>query len=676
MRIAMLSWETLHSIAAGGVATHVTELAAAMARAGHEVHIFTRIAEGQREYERILGVHYHRCPYPGHHDLIDDANNMCRAFVDRVFATEEIFGAFDVVHAHDWLAANAMIWIKQGRGHFTVFTVHSTEYARCGNSFPDGPPQRIRDQERAGCYWADQVIAVSQSTRQEAMWMYELPDWKSTVVFNGVAAQRFQIPVDQEPVRRRYAIGPLDPVVLFCGRLEWQKGPDLLIETLPAVLEQHPRTKYLFVGDGSLRPHVEQRAHEMGCGDAIRMAGKHKDEELVRLFRIADLVAVPSRNEPFGLVVLEAWSAGKPVVVTHCGGPGEYVWHEVNGLKVYANPNSIAWGIVTTFNDFGWARWMGERGREAVEAQFSWERVADETLAVYAAQRAEPPTDPLPEAEQAKAEQVGAESVGAELTDAEPAEAAEAPPREPAVPDGAALALQASAVEGHAAASDAADRPQPADEPAREVGDAESTAEPEPPPTVHATVRLNPLQAEGVPQRDLAACERTLDEAGCHPYRDGTGFAVHGEAKRILDAIAACHRLLGRRDTVELETRIWSHHDRAHAGADQSPACADAHADAAPRIAPGIAANPTLKPLAPADKLKRRPRKRPAATQRALGREPQPPADAPKRAPNAPPANDPEPVVDPDAADAALQPPTIPNRPTPTDTPKPEPQRP
>jgi len=463
MRIAMLSWETLHSIAAGGVATHVTELAAAMARAGHEVHIFTRIDEGQTEYEQIHSVHYHRCPYPGHHDLIDDANNMCRAFVDRLFATEEIFGPFDVVHAHDWLAANAMIWIKQGRGHYTVLTIHSTEYARCGNSFPDGPPQRIRDQERAGCYWADQVIAVSESTRQEAMWMYELPDWKSSVVFNGVSAQRFRIPVNEEQVRRRYAIGPLDPVVLFCGRMEWQKGPDLLIETLPAVLEQHPRTKYLFVGDGSLRPQIERRAHEMGCGDAIRMAGKQKDEELVRLFRIADLVVVPSRNEPFGLVVLEAWSAGKPVVATHCGGPGEYVWHEVNGLKVYANPNSIAWGIVTTFNDFGWARWMGERGLEAVEAQFSWQRVANETLAVYARHSA----------------------------DAAEAASATATPLEPTVPDGTAPTVQTSVDQGPVApASDGADGTDAAEADGHHAGEppnAAPPAEPEPPPAVHAT---------------------------------------------------------------------------------------------------------------------------------------------------------------------------------------------
>lgn len=148
MRIAMLSWESLHSVAVGGVVAHVTELAAALARIGHDVHVFTQMSPEQRYYDEIHGVRYHHCAYPRHSEFVDEVNNMCRALVERLHIVEDMVGPFDVVHAHDWLTANAMIWTKQARGRQCVLTVHSTEYARCGNRFCDGRSIRVRDQER------------------------------------------------------------------------------------------------------------------------------------------------------------------------------------------------------------------------------------------------------------------------------------------------------------------------------------------------------------------------------------------------------------------------------------------------------------------------------------------------------------------------------------------------
>ncbi len=384
MRIAMFSWETLHSLAIGGVACHVTELAAALERCGQEVHVFTRMAQGQRYHDQIDGVHYHRCPYAALPELVDDANNMCRAMVERFFAMEDFVGHFDIVHAHDWLTANAMIWIKQGRpDHRTVLTIHSTEYGRCGNAFPGGRSQRVRTQERAGTYWADRVITVSRSLRGEIVWMYETPTWKIDVIYNGVSAHRFGGTVNGGELKRRYGLAPLDPLVLFCGRLEWQKGPDLLLSAIPAVLGAVPSAKFVFAGDGGMHSSLEQSTRQLGLVQAVRFLGRRDGDELVPWFKSADTVCVPSRNEPFGIVVLEAWSAGKPVVVTQVGGPSEYVCHDINGLKIYPHRDSVAWGLRTMLRDFDHARWMGDNGRRQVEAYFTWDRIARETLAVY-----------------------------------------------------------------------------------------------------------------------------------------------------------------------------------------------------------------------------------------------------------------------------------------------------
>ncbi|HON11136.1 MAG TPA: glycosyltransferase family 4 protein [Chitinispirillaceae bacterium] len=383
MRIAMLSWESLHSVSLGGVAVHVTELAAALERKGHEVHVFTRMRwAGDWMYDRIHGVHYHRVPYTGAHDIVDDVNNMCRAFVDAVFHQEAYMGAgFDIVHAHDWMSSNAMVWIKQGRGRKGIITMHSTEYGRCGNNFYGGSSQRIMDHERHGTYCADKVITVSQLLKNEIQWIYNVPDWKACVVPNGISYHSFDGWIDPGQIKGKYGIGPVDPTVLFVGRMTSQKGPDLLARAIPYVLRYYPNAKFIFTGEGDMKGGVEHMARCMGVAHACRFYGVFPRGDLIDLYRACDCVAVPSRNEPFGIVVLEAWAAGKPVIATHNG--TEFVWHNVNGFKVYPNPESIAWGIGSLFANFEHARWMGSKGREAVENSFSWDTIADQTLGVY-----------------------------------------------------------------------------------------------------------------------------------------------------------------------------------------------------------------------------------------------------------------------------------------------------
>jgi glycosyltransferase involved in cell wall biosynthesis len=384
MRIALFSWESIHSIHVGGIAFHVTELACALERKGHEVHIFTRMGRPDHaQYECIHGVHYHRCPFATNTDFIEEINNMCRAFVHVFFATEDHIGRFDVIHAHDWLAANALAWIKKGRGHKAVFTVHSTEYGRCGNNFFRGNSERIRHQEWYGTYCADQVIAVSKALKNEVMWIYNTPESKIDVVYNGINYRNYDGWIDPGNVKSMYGIGPLDPMVLFVGRLVYQKGPDILVSSIPYVLKYHPNTKFVFVGDGDMRKGVEAQTRKMGVSHATRFLGYRNGWQLVDLFKACDCVCVPSRNEPFGIVILEAWSAGKPVVASSNGGPSEIVWHDVNGLKIFDNPESVAWGVGTLFSDFDYARWMGRNGRIAVETVFSWDIIADEMLSVY-----------------------------------------------------------------------------------------------------------------------------------------------------------------------------------------------------------------------------------------------------------------------------------------------------
>ena len=383
MRIALLSWESLHSIAVGGVAVHVTELAAALDRREHEIHVFTRQGQSQPGYDFIDGVHYHRCPFALTTNFIDEVNNMCRAFVDAVLAVEDTVGSFDVVHAHDWLASNAAVWIKEGRGRRAVLTMHSTEYGRNGNRFLGGQAARVQEHERHGTYCADRVITVSNQLKAETRWLYELPNWKVQTIYNGVSTPQFDYAVDAGEVKRRYAMGPLDPMILFVGRMVVQKGPDILVRTMPSILRHYPHAKFVFVGDGYMKEDVCRIGHQLGVAHAMRVLGVVRGRELTNLFKACDVVAVPSRNEPFGIVILEGWSAHKPVVSTKRGGPAEFVWHEVNGLHVDDTPESVAWGLETLIADHDRCRWMGRNGRATVDAAFSWDSIAEQTEMVY-----------------------------------------------------------------------------------------------------------------------------------------------------------------------------------------------------------------------------------------------------------------------------------------------------
>jgi len=385
MRIAILSWESLHSVAVGGVARHVTELAAGLQRRGHEVHVFVRLGQGQTTYAMIDGVHYHRCPVDLNPDFVTEMNNMGNAFIWFLNQTQAYQNAkFDIVHGHDWLCAKAVVQAKNNLGCRTVLTMHSTEYGRCGNHRHNGRSDRVRWVEAEGIFVADRVITVSGPLADEVKQEYKVPDWKLRTVHNGINVHQYDGYIDPSICRRTYGIGPMDPMVLFCGRLSCQKGPDLLLEAAPGLLRSRGDTKIVFVGDGDMRMYLERRANELGVAHAIRFPGAMgSDGDLVNLYKSTDVVCVPSRNEPFGIIILEAWAAGKPVVATRNGGPREFVTHEKDGFLVYDNPGSIGWGISRIFSDFKHAQWMGEQGRAKAAFGFSWDVIAGKTEGVY-----------------------------------------------------------------------------------------------------------------------------------------------------------------------------------------------------------------------------------------------------------------------------------------------------
>lgn len=114
MRVALFAWESLHTHAVGGVAPHVTELAAGLARQGHEVHVFVRAMESCGGCSVHYGVTYHECTFDLNRDFVLEIQNMCESFIACMLSVEESMGVeFEICHAHDWLAGRALVRAKQ-----------------------------------------------------------------------------------------------------------------------------------------------------------------------------------------------------------------------------------------------------------------------------------------------------------------------------------------------------------------------------------------------------------------------------------------------------------------------------------------------------------------------------------------------------------------------------------
>ncbi len=383
LKIALLSWESRHSIAVGGLAEHVTELANALAQRGHSLHLFTRTAAGQSPHQKIDRVHYHRCTHAAHHDFVTEMDRMANAFADRVRRVEkESRQPFDIIHGHDWLIAAGLRNLSPDHPAI-VATIHSTEFGRCGNQLHDGMSRLIRDREWEIAYIASRVITVSNALNREFRKLYNVPADKVVTIYNGVDVRRFNVSIDESAVRTRWAVGADDPLILFAGRLTWQKGPDCLIEAAPSVIRRHRPAKFLFAGDGDMRESLNARITARNMTQSIRMCGRLNEPDLVALFQTTDVVCVPSRNEPFGLVILEAWSARKPVVATRSGGPEELVSDGQTGLTVKSTSQGLSRGLNAILDDRENGSRMGMQGRKEAETRFTWDIAAAETEREY-----------------------------------------------------------------------------------------------------------------------------------------------------------------------------------------------------------------------------------------------------------------------------------------------------
>ena len=383
MKILMLTWEYPPRIV-GGIARVVNDLSKRLIKDGHEVTVVTYRDGNAPYYEVDKGVEVYRVDnfMIRSNNFIDWVMQMNFNMVAKASEIMQKNGKFNVIHAHDWLVAYAAKTLKESYNIPIVATIHATEAGR-NSGIRDEQQKYINDTEWMLTYEATEVIVNSNYMKGELQRLFGLPFEKINVVPNGVNMLSYSgIDRDYE-FRRRYAMDN-EKIILFMGRLVYEKGVQHLIAAMPKVLSAYHDAKLIIAGQGGMIDELRREAETLGLGSKVYFAGYLNGKDVQRMYKAADISVFPSTYEPFGIVALEAMLAERPVVVSDAGGLNEIVQHRENGMKCYCgNPNSIADSIIELLFDQQLATNCVKKAKAKVRNEYNWNKIAQDTHFIY-----------------------------------------------------------------------------------------------------------------------------------------------------------------------------------------------------------------------------------------------------------------------------------------------------
>jgi D-inositol-3-phosphate glycosyltransferase len=393
VKIAMISEHAsplaaIGGVDAGGQNVHVAELAAGLVRLGHAVTVFTR--RDSAGPERVTtGAGYdvvHVAAGPAQPLPKDDLWPHMPEFAAgtwRQLAADRP----DVVHAHFWMSAWAGAEVSRQLQLPLLITFHAlgTVKQRYQGVADTSPPDRIEVETRAG-QAADQILATCSDEVVELLRM-GIDRRKISIVPCGVDVEQFApaaAPAEQPPYdtsRNR------EHSLVSVGRLVRRKGFDTIIEAMPRL----PGAELIIAGGQEAKRSPEPEgdrlrtlARRLRVARRVRLIGQVPHAEMPALLCSADVVICAPWYEPFGIVPLEAMACGVPVVASAVGGLQDTVVDSVTGLLVPPrDPVALAAAVKSLLDDPVRRRAYGRAGRERVQLQYTWSRVASSTADIY-----------------------------------------------------------------------------------------------------------------------------------------------------------------------------------------------------------------------------------------------------------------------------------------------------
>lgn len=384
---------------AGGMNVYIRELATELGRRGNTVDIFTR-----QTHERtpkivqlapnVRVIHIHAGPKASLHK--NSLFPYIPSFVAQIAKfTDAEARSYDLLHSHYWLsgvAGEQLAW-RWDIPHVTMFHTLA-RLKQLAHPDEQESPQRL-DSEQHLLQSADCVIAATIDERTQMMRYCGAPMNRVQVVPCGVDLKLF-VPYSQQLARTQLGLDLHQPLILFAGRLDPFKGPDILLRAASMMEEQ---AQIAIVG-GSLTDDKDLQnlcmlAAELNIQHRVRFLGAQPQHVLPYLYSAADVTVVPSYHESFGLVAVESLACGTPVVATRAGGLTTIVRNDENGYLVPRCPGFFAERLdAIVRNPEIKARLQGE-ARSSI-LQFSWQSVANQMDDVYSDLVSAPRTAAMP----------------------------------------------------------------------------------------------------------------------------------------------------------------------------------------------------------------------------------------------------------------------------------------
>jgi len=382
---------------AGGMNVYIVEVSKRLAERDVEVEIFTRATSSELPalVEMAPGVivrHITAGPFEGLSK--EELPSQLCAFTNGVLRTEAARppGSYDLIHSHYWMSGQVGWLARERWGVPLVHTAHTLAKVKnlliAEGDRPE-PKARVIGEEQVIAE-ADSLVANTRFEAQDLVSHYDAEPTRLTVVQPGVDLDRFRPRSTKTADRRRLGLPERGYVVAFVGRIQPLKGPDVLIRALAAdPLRAEDVTVVICggpSGSGLDRPTaLIELAASLGVTDKVHFLPPQTGEALAALYRAADLVAVPSHNESFGLVALEAQACGTPVVAAAVGGLITAVTDGVSGVLVDGH-DPDDWAQVLAKLLLAPARRLQlSVGAVQHATNFSWDRTADGLLRVYRA---------------------------------------------------------------------------------------------------------------------------------------------------------------------------------------------------------------------------------------------------------------------------------------------------